>query len=140
MKFERETHLSAGDLARCWDTLLGVLSIGWTPPLAARGGTSSRPSDDGALVFDLLIHGTFSPIGNECGPLDNHIADIGQHQEEKASLGSVIKTAKIPCCFCNLKNNSKVLYSSEFRHCLGMTLLDGLQWAALDRPFSWQPH
>lgn len=47
--------LSAGALALCWDTLLGVLSIGGTPQLEAQETMSSTPSDDGAPVFDLLI-------------------------------------------------------------------------------------
>lgn len=56
MEFEREMHLSAQDLALCWDTLLGVLSIGRMLQLEAGETTSSRRSDDGAFVFDLLIH------------------------------------------------------------------------------------
>lgn len=53
---EREMCLSAGALALCWDTLLGVLSIGGTPQLEAQETMSSRPSDDGVSVFDLPIH------------------------------------------------------------------------------------
>lgn len=53
---EREMCLSAAALALCWDTLLGVLSIRGTLQLEAQEAISSRPSDDGASSFDLLIH------------------------------------------------------------------------------------
>lgn len=55
MEFEREMRLSAQDLALCWDTLLGVLSIGRMLQLEAGETTSRRRSDDGGFVFDLLI-------------------------------------------------------------------------------------
>lgn len=53
---EREMCLSAGALALCWDTLLGVLSNRGTLQLEAQETMSSRPSDDGVSGFDLLIH------------------------------------------------------------------------------------
>ncbi len=56
VKFEREMRLSSRDLALCWDTLLGVLSIGRMLPLEVQETMSCRPSDDGVFVFDLLLH------------------------------------------------------------------------------------
>lgn len=56
MKFEREMHLSAQALALCWDTLLGVLSIGRMLLVEAQETKSSTPNDDGLFVFDLLMH------------------------------------------------------------------------------------
>lgn len=53
---ECEMCLSAADLALCWDTLLGVLSIRGTLQLEAQETMSSRPSDDGVPSFDLLVH------------------------------------------------------------------------------------
>lgn len=55
-KFKREMLLSARALGLCWDTLLGVHVVGWTPSVEAQERTSSRPNDDGAFPFDLLMY------------------------------------------------------------------------------------